>query len=1249
MQSADNSNQTQKINPNGVQIIYRNMAATQPVQYIIHHQQQQQMNHQQCQLHRQEMPQQNVPHPQNQPRQFQHQLPNQLQLQRQQQTELGSYLTTPNCYQRTIKYTPTNETRQLIQVNPVYTPTQAFQQQQQLPPPSSMISPPMEMPSQGICKIPPWQQNRQQPFVLPSVGGNDPPIYAMSSYLTDDRAAETPVPMPVECTLGMETPDTPSPSLPSHSPPVDTSVDPLFFWMSQFQDESEEKSRKRRTSKDCENINLRKRHRRTKAEIAADNLEVMMKSIKPCQIIVKPVDFKVEDMPARVFVGSKGFIVRTDLPRIPRMKKVPTSFNRISSIGFMRSNHGIAFSCMDHCKFKTYDPIKFQRHLTNHEKRDQDDQVKTCHICNAVVSRNSLLFELLHMLKVHLATPEQIHYLPIQEILYSTILNSSLEAADSSDESEEESESTDVYSRCTSPELAPSVDLTSQVAQGETLEDFSISNPQEMFQRTSSECSDDSGKTEIYPYESQEKVASTDIPLEDVDKLIEELEGFEPSDDESADIPSTQTQETENDPDYIPNDEIESEDATVADTAMPSDEKASSKEAPVTTDDDWSDNQPLASTVVKNTFILSPPLKRLKLNGIEIESDPYDPDYSPNGDVETEDEPVPDEEVTSDEEKVKNVKTSPILLSLKELKELKKKEVKEARKKRRSRRETRKLGKIGKRRRLSKSSGSENRKKQRINFKSEGSQETEEAKSCAVEQFSERPTETVHCNKISEEQQSNECPIRSRANGENIVEEETETRLVIEDKSAKAAGNCDMRIPLSVIRKIVQSRPRSQNEQKTDINATAEASMPVEPSKCPEQLMPTRPNVEILSDIVLTPGKDKFDEPRNKPYTRSKGRLGKRFEGLPTARKSTSKLSSNAQKELFEKFKIKRCKVNLVNSLKRIKLIIENGNKAGVVTLNTNTKISADDVAGTSSKTEQSNILNLSQSSDINEIDYEENEGNEQPNEDLPVAMKDFPAVLTLSLLDSPSKGANTKGEISEKNETDDDLFFDCESVNLPQTPLTPEIEDVADVANPLAAEEGIDEREMTTNELMFVEVFNEPPKEKLLNLSELYPWIDDEIVEKWLKTESCAEAMLNARYMFSTYKCMSISCSYFTTDIKKFEKHVEKHRNVDKHFICSFCLSDELQPEHLFKHLRTVHKYDRYQCSKCMYRACEKFYCDMHRKKFHASIEDVNALIYKSPTQEEILPRKRWNVQRSLEKKLDTIAKPMQCKCESL
>lgn len=150
-----------------------------------------------------------------------------------------------------------------IEVTPIFTPSQGFHR---MPSVSSMISQPMKNPN-----TPNWHRNQ---FSVQENGSDidQSSFFAMSSFL--DRSVETPAPIPLECTLGAETP---SPSLPSNTPPNDESprdnsklFDTSDFLRITFQDDIvDQNTGYFRTPL--------KRHRRTKAEINAAKLEELKK------------------------------------------------------------------------------------------------------------------------------------------------------------------------------------------------------------------------------------------------------------------------------------------------------------------------------------------------------------------------------------------------------------------------------------------------------------------------------------------------------------------------------------------------------------------------------------------------------------------------------------------------------------------------------------------------------------------------------------------------------------------------------------------------------------------------------------------------------------------------------------------------------------------------------------------------------------------------------------------------------------
>lgn len=90
-----------------------------------------------------------------------------------------------------------------------------------------------------------------------------------------------------------------------------------------------------------------------------------------------------------------------------------------------------------------------------------------------------------------------------------------------------------------------------------------------------------------------------------------------------------------------------------------------------------------------------------------------------------------------------------------------------------------------------------------------------------------------------------------------------------------------------------------------------------------------------------------------------------------------------------------------------------------------------------------------------------------------------------------------------------------------------------------------------------------------------------------------------------ATYKCMSSTCCFFTTEVNVFRKHIALHLKSTfsdkKNFLmCANCVFQGLTSEHLIRHVDTVHVYDRFQCNYCFYRSSSNFNVLTHQKTIH-------------------------------------------------
>jgi len=159
-------------------------------------------------------------------------------------------------------------------------------------------------------------------------------------------------------------------------------------------------------------------------------------------------------------------------------------------------------------------------------------------------------------------------------------------------------------------------------------------------------------------------------------------------------------------------------------------------------------------------------------------------------------------------------------------------------------------------------------------------------------------------------------------------------------------------------------------------------------------------------------------------------------------------------------------------------------------------------------------------------------------------------------------------------------------------------------------------------------------------SIKELYPWIDENITSAIFKTKTSIDILLNEFSLFSTYKCMNELCYFFTTDLEDFKKHARSHDSYNNY--CSYCLKNFEKSNDLCNHLDITHKFDRFQCSKCMFRSCQKGYVDVHQRIHHADVE--NCEVFKSPVQ-KLLKCDRSKCLPALQKNREKLVMPYKCK----
>lgn len=1239
-------------------------------------------------MSRQMMPQ----YPQQQP----HHLHQQQHMQQQQNMPPQIFTVPPalqdriaNTLQVTTIYNPQAPPQMQQQARLVHRSPVMMQQQiqVQVPPVSSMISPPME----NAKQIPPWHQNRQN-FVLPSINHStvdnrtSTPCFAMSSFLDDDRSTETPAPIPIECQLG---PETPEPSLPSPSPPSDeNSVENgtnnreevcdtsefLRLTLTDDFDDYDGRKRKRRSSELMKSPPT-KRHRRSKAEMLADHQRSLRRSILESTVHLPKLEVKTGDT-FRVFARTNGpNVVKANLPRVPRMKMTPRVFPRIVNIGFIKTPKGFVYSCLSNCHYKTYSSYDFLCHLHNHGTANETGLVKDkCALCQQTVGE-SLIDEFRHLASDHIVP--HAHLLQTYEILHSKIIKIRLTIDDSDDEVEPESnvekEANPTESEVPAP--APSLEEVAAPSEAE-IPDVPL---------------------------SEEQKAEMANALTGLDEFLASVDDDREVEAPESEIETEAIEESHEaaDSDFNPASEDESDDEPISDDVTTDEE---SLDEGSTTDINSDDSFPPPSPPTLRNAKKREEEKELRKGQRRLERRRFM--------REEKRERRKEQNRVEALEKVESPRRGKSKSQEKQLPKLRLQQLIDKTVEASSRRNS--------------SSGSDVGQKASDNEKKVDEQIVVEPKKPAEEKISnetaDNPKENVNPSGESSEVKKPASPgdflknipkkilqkIKQKSDEPSQLQIKnflmasrlntvTIDQQVVKQNEAKLSSevielSSSATEPSSSIEEIESSLGASQSSSCTVeltriaaeiTNKTGSSFVEISSSQSSSDLHPLEPvpkkKFEILEHIVLQPKAqsnaqsanvtakkktgpmDKYltsNKKNSKPVLtarKSTGGVSKRPPSSPpsireenifktkkklklTVRKSTSQ-DSLRRTELYNAYEattstqqVKPCSVNVVrcqSTLNGLKLIIRKG-AVGV--------LETTDPFATMMDTNDTEIPeSLETDNGITEIDYEEDStAVEALPTALPVAMKDFPALLDESIASQPLA---PEAPMDKRMEIDEDEFFD--SLDSLEIPATPAPLGSCDTTPDLS-------QEPPTTLLETPEIIPEPVVAKTIpeaqvNMSKLYPWVADDVVEKIFKTKSCAVRMLAEDFLFSTYKCMSIACTFYTYDLQEFEEHLEDHSGSDKHFICSYCLCDEVSRENLIEHLKSFHKFDRYQCGKCMYRACEKFYCDRHRKKFH---EHESCDILKS-TSQKFVKSDRKKVEQEQKQKLSEIIKPFKCRCE--
>lgn len=1099
-------------------------------------------------------------------------------------------------------------------------------------------------------KIPPWRQNRQEQTNFPNIQSSNT-FLAMSSFL-DDRNAETPAPIPLECQLGG--PETPSPSLPSSSPTYD--VDTTDLLRLSFADDyafDKQSSRKRRLSGDPEHPQIKRRHhRRTKAEIIQDRNNMLMAQIRPCEVRLVQRNFDPSEFPARVFTSSgplRNYVIRMKMPSVPRMKFVPKDYLRITDIGFMRTKNGIIFSCLSSdCNFKTRKPDQFQAHIKNHKT---NVRLKICEICRHQIDCHSPLFELEHLLRVHILQTG-IDSIPLTDIFYSKVSTLHTHAVHQSLDDEANDDNVNDEE---SNSIQASDDELNSNRSSHNNEETAVPRDENVDSLNSL-----AGSPEYFKAELDFEEDSLDDPALHMllDEAIETIEDSlaEPKEAAESNKVNEETKIEERldeiapdsqDPDFDPNELVESEDEPISNGYLTSEISSDDDSKRIRSSSDNSDDdEALPSNRRRLTRSVDKKCSRSKNKSATAEAT-----LEKRAVKRSKRKIKPSERAQHWKELCEITKKRKALRSQESLEDQQfalqsdfdsdetvsrncQSKPKRSAKSRASKSSPESLGKdVQMERRESCSSPDIGKLNRTLRVISEPSSQ----------EISMPAEKETNQDKVSEEIDKS----KPDSDKENETSMTLPTASEVSDKSdetpqtTSASTSCETnmsdsndflgKIPFYVMERIKQSKAEKPNV----VPAVLETSNPSDSNQfiVSWENSTFRPRLREVTPTPTETSEESVCQP-----------------GLQTARKSTScKIN-----QLLISHEISECRV-MVSRLPQIlpKILICNASNPELACVKneivpTTSEISSitnldldsaeesvpstekvsETVTETAVNTE--NNLNSSMISDGGRVEIEYDESQQVICDDPPLAMKDFPVVyddvFSSTLLQNSTVASSTCTTNKEMEES-----LPPPEISSNKASIEPQVDDAKsdrefdDTIQPIADNEYDDQDDGSPID-----------RGQLYNH---YRWISSDISKKCIKSERGMKTMRDDNYLFSTFKCMSIDCSYFTISIDNFKSHLETHRNVDRFFICSYCLSRESLPEDLCEHLEEFHKFDRYQCGGCMYRSCEKFYVDVHRKKLHRNVP-----IYKLPMTQTVLTKDRKVICRELTKKIDKLVKLKRC-----
>lgn len=214
--------------------------------------------------------------------------------------------------------------------------------------------------------------------------------------------------------------------------------------------------------------------------------------------------------------------------------------------------------------------------------------------------------------------------------------------------------------------------------------------------------------------------------------------------------------------------------------------------------------------------------------------------------------------------------------------------------------------------------------------------------------------------------------------------------------------------------------------------------------------------------------------------------------------------------------------------------------------------------------------------------------------------------------------GAATKTAPTETIETKEIETNSTSNVSIEEIDVVPE--NTPEIQPAIV---NIEQREVPTREA-------HPQVQKNSKFYQINAWLARRQSSRCVKQTSVLTKMLVKSSLIATFKCMSRSCSYTTTDGENFKAHLDYHGSIQLFdeflYFCPYCFFKGISTSDLIDHYQTFHINDKYQCGYCFYRAADSQSCWEHVRKFHAQ---EPSLIFDTPLKKAVCEASDQRLQR--------------------